>query len=629
MVGASALKSPPQSPSRIFVSHSHKDNDFGLKLVADLERVVSDKSGVWYDISGGLAGGDEWWDKIVAEITARPIFVVILSPDAMESRWVKDEIRIAWTLKGTAPGRRIIPIEIRPTDVRADLRSLHIISFLPSRPYSTAFNELLTAITHPADSDPSALASQRIKASTPAEWAALGQPWRTEPEIDDERQQFLAHRRATPANIEQGIYPFKDVQLTRADVEWLLATHEDRRGPIDWGDEGQRKRIGLDLRGADLRGIDLSGLPLACMRGGLEGVSVRMRGIPSSEQLQVASATAEQRDAAAIHLEGAILWEAHLEGAILTRAYLDGADLSEAYLTAADLNKARMVRADLTGGHLESSNLSEADLEGAILVGAQLASARLSKTRLIQADLREARLVGADLSDALLAGANLRRAFFDSASTLANTRFGDKDYFASIAGVHWGGVDLSTANWSSLRLLADEQEAHRRKDTNGRPKSAATRLAEYEAAFQAIRQVAVALRDQGINEYSDRFAYRAQVLQRQVLRRRGLLAVSMFSWLLDLVVGYGYRPGRIVIIYFMTIFGFAALYWLTGLSVGPTLPPTGALVLSITSFHGRGFFPGGIALDDPITQIAAIEAILGLFVEISFIATFTQRFLGR
>jgi hypothetical protein len=40
----------------------------------------------------------------------------------------------------------------------------------------------------------------------------------------------------------------------------------------------------------------------------------------------------------------------------------------------------------------------------------------------------------------------------------------------------------------------------------------------------------------------------------------------------------------------------------------------------VTSFHGRGFFPGGgRALDDPITILAATETILGLFIEITFI----------
>src|SRR5947209_8311155 len=102
-------------------------------------------------------------------------------------------------------------------------------------------------------------------------WESQGQPWRTEPEIDTGRQEYLAKRRLITPDIQQGIYPFKDIEpkLTRADIEWLLATHENGRGPIDWNDESQRDRMGLDLRGADLSGMDLSQLPLARMCGGL------------------------------------------------------------------------------------------------------------------------------------------------------------------------------------------------------------------------------------------------------------------------------------------------------------------------------------------------------------------------
>src|SRR5437016_5439235 len=82
-------------------------------------------------------------------------------------------------------------------------------------------------------------------------WQTLALPWRTEPEIDIERQMYLTQRLEIAADIERGLYPFKDIKLSRADIEWLLATHEDRRGPVDWKD--QHTRVGLDLRGADLR----------------------------------------------------------------------------------------------------------------------------------------------------------------------------------------------------------------------------------------------------------------------------------------------------------------------------------------------------------------------------------------
>jgi len=39
---------------------------------------------------------------------------------------------------------------------------------------------------------------------------------------------------------------------------------------------------------------------------------------------------------------------------------------------------------------------------------------------------------------------------------------------------------------------------------------------------------------------------------------------------------------------------FATAYYLIGRFVGPPLSPISAWVFSMTSFHGRGFFPGGI-----------------------------------
>src|SRR3989442_329782 len=120
--------------------------------------------------------------------------------------------------------------------------------------------KLVATLQRPTKDDPKAWR---------AYWEAQGWPWRTEPEIDTERQKYLAERRAIVPDIEQGIYPFRGIKLNRADVEWLLATHEKGRGPVEWSDEQQRERKGLDLRGANLRTVDLSKLPLAHLLGGL------------------------------------------------------------------------------------------------------------------------------------------------------------------------------------------------------------------------------------------------------------------------------------------------------------------------------------------------------------------------
>jgi hypothetical protein len=154
-----------------------------------------------------------------------------------------------------------------------------------------------------------------------------------------------------------------------------------------------------------------------------------------------------------------------------------------------------------------------------------------------------------------------------------------------------------------------------------------------QAAVRANRQLAVVLRAQGLNEAADRFAYRAQVLRRRVLRRSGARAYGpyIFSWLLDVLAGYGYKPGRTLVAYLSTVLGFAIIYEVLGLLAGgrPAMSPLYALVVSIISFHGRGFFPGGFLPTLPMAVCAACEAILGLTIEISFIATFTQRYFGR
>ena len=50
----------------------------------------------------------------------------------------------------------------------------------------------------------------------------------------------------------------------------------------------------------------------------------------------------------------------------------------------------------------------------------------------------------------------------------------------------------------------------------------------------------------------------------------------------------------------------------------------------MTSFHGRGFTPGeNIGLSNPLTILAAIEALVGLIIEVTLIATLTQRFFKR
>jgi hypothetical protein len=128
---------------------------------------------------------------------------------------------------------------------------------------------------------------------------------------------------------------------------------------------------------------------------------------------------------------------------------------------------------------------------------------------------------------------------------------------------------------------------------------------------------------------ASRYRLRGQRLERLALRLQHKPFAWLFSALLDLVSGYGERPARTGLAYLVIILGFAGMYFALGQQVGPALPPLGALVFSVTSFHGRGFFPRSIpSLTDPLVIVSALEAVIGLFIELIFIATFSRRFLG-
>ncbi|GAC1404742.1 MAG: hypothetical protein NVSMB49_23510 [Ktedonobacteraceae bacterium] len=419
-----------------------------------------------------------------------------------------------------------------------------------------------------------------------AYWKAMGQAWRTEPEIDAERQAYLTQRLAIAVDLDEGVYQFRGVKLNRADVEWLLAQHEHGRGPVDWCDPTQLNRVGIDLRGADLHGANLRGLPLSHMLGGLNG---RER-----------NRAQEGRDMAAVHLEGAILSEAHLERAELYMAHLERADFFQAHLAGASLRKA----------HLEGASLRLAYL---VMIDEQHGEDKQSVTTF-------AKLV--------LPPADMRAVFFDSVTDLRNAHLGNEKYgFVRLSDVHWSDVNLAIVDWSLIKMLGDEGRAkvlarEKKVDTE-------TIVEGYREAVRANRQLAVALQGQGLNEEATHFLYRAQVLQREVVRLQGRAGAYIFSVFLDILAGYGYKPIRSLVAYLLVVLCFAAIYFMLGRIVGPHLSPIGSLVFSVTSFHGRGFFPGGIVLDDPITIMAAVEAIIGLSIEISFIATFTQRFFGN
>ncbi len=186
-----------------------------------------------------------------------------------------------------------------------------------------------------------------------------------------------------------------------------------------------------------------------------------------------------------------------------------------------------------------------------------------------------------------------------------------------------------------------------------------------ERAIRSNRQVGLILRSQGINEHAVRFQYRAERLKRLLLiaKLQGPFYVSTdpskgrkrlrnvinairkaavwtsthtlfamrysVSWLFDITCGYGYKPLNAVGCYVIAIVGFGfGFSILSGIAFWPN-----ALAFSVTSFHGRGYETlinganGSIPHD--AVFLAAFEAVVGLLLEVTFIASFTRRVFDR
>jgi uncharacterized protein YjbI with pentapeptide repeats len=340
----------------------------------------------------------------------------------------------------------------------------------------------------------------------------------------------------------------------------------------------------------------------------------------------------------------------------LCGAYLSGANLSEAHLLTVDLSNAHLIHVNLSGAVLHDVNLSHADLvaancswavlETVNLAGATMHMVNLGSTRLHQSDLSHADLSSADmsgarldyvnLSEAVLHDVTLSRAHLDkvdlSGTSLCGARFGVETSLSNatvsattrMADVIWHAVPLTRIAWETLRVVGDETMARQSLDEQGKKKTAAKRIDEYETAVRAYRLLAVTLRSQGLNEHADRYAYRAQLMQRVVLRRQKKIGAYLFSLLLAALTGYGFRLERIFIAYLVSIFGFAALflggYALRTHSVGMQ-DVLNAIVLSLKAFHQQGFD----TIFSPRGALTFAEALTGLVIESTFIAMLVQR----
>lgn len=126
------------TPREAFLSHSSIDRPFAGRLARDLRRHAIP---VWYSATNILAA-QQWHDEIGAALARCDWFLLVLSPAAIGSRWVKQELLYA--LNDRRYENRIVPLLHEPCDQEQlswTLPAFEMIDF--TAPYTNALRELL------------------------------------------------------------------------------------------------------------------------------------------------------------------------------------------------------------------------------------------------------------------------------------------------------------------------------------------------------------------------------------------------------------------------------------------------------------------------------------------------------
>ncbi|MEK6300911.1 MAG: toll/interleukin-1 receptor domain-containing protein [Acidobacteriota bacterium] len=113
-------------PSELFLSHSSLDTEFATSLAELLRR---HQVPVWYSRTN-ILGAQQWHDEIGAALERSDWLAVILSPNSVESVWVKRELLYA--LQQDRFENRIVPILYQPCQLSRlswTLTLLQIVDF--------------------------------------------------------------------------------------------------------------------------------------------------------------------------------------------------------------------------------------------------------------------------------------------------------------------------------------------------------------------------------------------------------------------------------------------------------------------------------------------------------------------
>jgi formylglycine-generating enzyme required for sulfatase activity len=210
---------PVRNPRQIFFSHARQDTDFARRLAADLRRFGWE---VWI-APDSIRPGEKWVDAINRGLAESGVFLLALTPDAVNSKWVHSETNVAIGLEHDDI-IRFIPLDVRPAAVPPLWRSYQWIPFREG--FEAGLQQLLEELQPQEMAVVADLYRQLEQASQQQNWATaqtlagrineLYPDYRETNDLLTQARREEAHAQARQAEVDR-LYPRLQAAIAAAD----------------------------------------------------------------------------------------------------------------------------------------------------------------------------------------------------------------------------------------------------------------------------------------------------------------------------------------------------------------------------------------------------------------------------
>jgi len=120
----------------VFLSHAHQD----VALMKRLAKALQDRGiPVWFS-ERHIKGAEKWLDEIGAALDRCDWFIVLLTPAAVKSKWVKRELTYA--LNEDRYEGRLIPLLVKDCDYKKLAWPLSTLQIIPFKRFPSGCKEL-------------------------------------------------------------------------------------------------------------------------------------------------------------------------------------------------------------------------------------------------------------------------------------------------------------------------------------------------------------------------------------------------------------------------------------------------------------------------------------------------------